>query len=63
MADQMRLFIFAATSWRKKSGLQLEVFQVQICAELIFDVKVLSWWHRNENEGKKKNSMTIAFSF
>lgn len=54
MADRMRLFIFAATSWRKKSGLQLEIFKVQICTELIFDVKVLSWWHRNENEGKKK---------
>lgn len=45
MADWMRfcLFSFAATSWRKKSGLQSEIFQVQIWTELIFDTKVLNW--------------------
>lgn len=64
MAGWMRLclFSFAPTSWRKKSGLQSEISQVQIWTELIFDIKVLSWWWRNENEEKKKISMTIAFS-
>lgn len=64
MADGMTfcLFSFAATSRREKFGLQSEMFQVQIGTGLIFDIKVLSCWCRNENEEKKKKLAWILLS-
>lgn len=58
IADWMRssLLSFATSSWRKKPGLQSEIFQVHLSTELIFDLKVSSWWENGEMKTRKERN-------